>query len=27
LRLLQPQGKLLFSEINWLAGHSSDQVQ
>ncbi len=20
LRLLQPQGKLLFSEINWLAG-------
>ena len=27
LRLLQPQGKLLFSEINWLAGHSPDQVQ
>ena len=23
----QPQGKLLFSEINWLAGHSPDQVQ
>ncbi|MGU0161089.1 hypothetical protein ACVXHB_17045 [Escherichia coli] len=23
---LQPQGKL-FSEINWLAGHSPDQVQ
>ena len=27
LRLLQPQGKLLFSEINWLAGYSPDQVQ
>ena len=27
LRLLHPQGKLLFSEINWLAGYSPDQVQ
>lgn len=27
LRLLQTEGKLLFSEINWRAGHSPDQVQ
>jgi hypothetical protein len=27
LRLLQPQGKLLFSEINWLAGHSPRWMQ
>ena len=27
LRLYNRKGKLLFSEINWLAGHSPDQVQ
>lgn len=27
LRLLEREGKLLFSEINWMPGHSPDTVQ
>ena len=27
LRLLEREGKLLFSEINWMPGHSPDAVQ
>ena len=27
LRLLEREGKLLFSEINWMPGHSPDSVQ